>query len=127
MVVVAVREQHDIDAWQVIESNTGRIAAPRSQKGEGTRAVGPDGIGQHIQAATLDQESGVTHEADPRGLAVDARWRPVRREWAGQRRRPGGRARAKLPPQKIREASRSLSTGVEKAFAIKVVRYRPCQ
>ena len=57
VVVVVVRDQHEIDARQLVERHAGRrVAADPDPSPEGARAVPPVGIGQEVHAVELDQE-----------------------------------------------------------------------
>ena len=84
MIVVVVAEEHEIDAGKIVESHAWRAAAARTDPSERTGALRPNGIGQDVEAAMLDQDSGMVDECDVEGVAFHGRgrlgWSDVRYE-----------------------------------------------
>ena len=75
-----------------------------------------------LRRARLYQEAGVPDVGDAHGVAVDARWRAVRRKGAGNVRRPRRGARGELPAQEIDAALGFEAAGIEEAGPVEVVR-----
>ena len=73
MVVVIVRDHHDIDGRQIFQGHSGRLLALGAQQLHRRRALAEDWVGQHIKPAGLHQGAGV---ADPghQGLHCFARF-----------------------------------------------------
>ena len=86
MIVMTVRDQHDVDLRQLLERDAGIVVPLRSGKADGRDPRGPDGIDEDVEAAGLDQPAGVADEGEPHLVAVDALrrrvgigiWHPVR-------------------------------------------------
>ena len=88
MIVVVVAEEHDIDAGKIVEPHAWRAAAARTDPGERTGPLRPDGIGQDVEAALLEQHSGMVDERDVEGSRLPRK----RAAWMARRpQRNGGR------------------------------------
>ena len=57
MVVMAMRDQHEVDRRQRLEGDAGIVDAFRPDEGEGRGALGPNGVAQNIQARGLNQHA----------------------------------------------------------------------
>ena len=59
MVVVAVRDQHDVDRRQVGEGDARIVDALRAEEAEGRGAPRPDRVEQHIEPRRLNEQAGM--------------------------------------------------------------------
>lgn len=64
VVVVIVTQQHAIDPWQLLESDSRRSHPLRSSPRNRTRALRPDRIRQEVHAKALNQECRMVDEGD---------------------------------------------------------------
>ena len=64
MIVVIVRYERDVDGRKLIDRKRRRYKTVRSGKREGRRPIGPDGIGENVQAVALNQERAVANPAE---------------------------------------------------------------
>src|SRR5271154_1478826 len=81
VIVVVVALQNQINRRNLVEMDTGRAVARRSNPGEGAGAMRPDGIAKNVQALELDQEGGMADEGDAKFSIVNAFG------WSGARQR----------------------------------------
>src|SRR5689334_16712678 len=100
VVIVIVRQQHDIDLRQVIEGDAGRIAAPRPCKAEWARSFREDRVGENVRSCSLDQETGMADEGYPQPFG-DLLWRSILWEWRWNRFWPRLPTAQDSPAEKI--------------------------
>ena len=76
---MVVADDDRVNGRQVLEGDAGSVEARGADPAEGAGALGPDGVGEDVQALGLDQEGGVVDEGDAEFLALDAlgRGRPL--------------------------------------------------
>jgi hypothetical protein len=121
MIVMIVTEEHGIDAGQVLPPHARHPAAARTDGGEWTGALAPDGIGQDVKTALLEEHCGVVDQGNVEPAAFDAgrrfRLAHVRNE-TGRRLGAGG----ELPSQEIEKAAGRGAAGIEEALPVEVDR-----
>jgi len=71
MVVVVVAEKDGVDTREIVERNAGVAAAARADGGERAHAFGPDGIGEDVEFALLEEEGGVVDKGDVDGAGFN--------------------------------------------------------
>lgn len=71
MVVMVMAEKNGVDRWEVFEANAGVAMTLGSGKGDRADPVRPDGIGEKVEAISLEQDSGVIDERDAEGRIQD--------------------------------------------------------
>jgi hypothetical protein len=122
MVVVIVRQQHGIDRRQIGKGDPGCGHSARPGEADGTGPIGPERIGENVEARGLDQQRRMPDHRDPQPL--DALIRHDRMD--DDRLGPFCRRLTQLPSQ--HRAQRAIGIGVgriEEAQAIEMVRSRP--
>src|SRR5215472_2935295 len=71
MVVVIVRDEHDVDRRQVLEGDTGwRKALHPHRAGERAQPLAPHGVGENVHAVELYEKRGVTDPRHGRLVAI---------------------------------------------------------
>jgi hypothetical protein len=89
MVVVIVRNEHEIDRRQILETDAGRDDALRTgSKRNGLARSDHRRICQYVVAVHLDQHRGMPDHGDAQSLAGNAGFRPGRRKRADDLLRP---------------------------------------
>src|SRR3984885_15709129 len=125
MIVMAVRNQHDIDLRQGVEGDTGIVVTFRPRKGKRRGAFRPDGIDQNIEARSLDHPAGVPDEANPSLVPFDARGRGIgERTWRPFRPYCALPSSTELPAQDLAKRFRRYTVGIKENPAIEVIRDR---
>lgn len=117
VVVVVVAEQNEVDGGQIVEAQPGWAVALRAGEGYGTDPLGPDGVGQHVEAVHLDEDGCVIDPGDPQATSGD-------RSLGGRAGRlvalrPGCRAAPKRPSQHVAGAGVPDAGGVSKPALFK--------
>ncbi|CRP11100.1 hypothetical protein PAERUG_P18_London_17_VIM_2_04_10_02600 [Pseudomonas aeruginosa] len=124
VVVVVVAHQHQVDRWQLVERQPGRMVALRADEGERADPLRPDRVGEDVQAAVLDQQGGVVDVGDPQFFAAGALVHP----WRRCRRRQGEpRALRRAVPLPLEQVAQALVRGrldIAETFAVEMVRRR---
>jgi hypothetical protein len=123
MIVVIVTLQNQINGGKLIEVNSRRAVARRSDPGKRAGAMGPDGIAKNIEALHLDQKRGM---ADERGADFSVVYAFG---WSGTRRRvnPFAPGRGPASAQPFEDAGAAVRHGghavarIEKMLAVEVV------
>jgi hypothetical protein len=62
VVVVIVRDQHDVDRRQILERQAGPRDPARAGERQRARALRPVGIGQDVHAVELEQQRRMAHQ-----------------------------------------------------------------
>lgn len=101
VVIVVVRDQHEVDRRQVAHQDARRVAAKRSGKGDGACATRPDRIGQYVDARDLDQKGRVTDHGHTQPIAGDGKFGLRLGERAVVTSRPRHPSTAELPVQEV--------------------------
>lgn len=124
MIIMIMRDQHEIDRRQICKLHTGRIDALGPDKAEGAGALRPDRIDQNIQACRLDEKGCVADEGDAQVLAVHA----LIGFHEGKRARIGlGPCRLlpiEAPFHQVNKSVRRFPTRIKKPCAIEMIRKR---
>jgi hypothetical protein len=92
VVVVVVREHHEVDRRQRVERDARGRVAPRAGERHRRGALAPHRVGEHVPAAELQQEGGVAHPR--RGEHARRGARPGRTRGRRAGTRPRGRGPA---------------------------------
>ena len=125
VIVVIVAEEYGIDAEKILPPHARLPVAARTDGGERTGPLGPDGIGQNVEVVLLEQHGGMVDQRNPQMSAFHARrrlgWLHVGNE-TGAWFRPAG----ELPSQNIEKAARRGGVGIEEALPVKVPRKWQC-
>ena len=125
MVVVAVRDQYDVDLRQGVEVDAGIVVPLRSRKGKGRDAFRPDGIDQDVEAGRLDQPARVPDKRQPRLVALNAcRRRVGEGTWLPFRPRHTAPLLRRIASAGLREGFRRHAVRIEENTAIEMVRDR---
>jgi hypothetical protein len=66
VVVVVVRDHHDVDRRQILQGDARRLFAPRAEEAHRRGAVAEDRIGQDVEAARLHQHGRMADPGDRR-------------------------------------------------------------
>ena len=93
MVVVVVRQQHQVDRGQGREVDPGRHPAARAREPNRRRAVAPHRIGEHVEPAYLEQKARVPDPRHEQPIGRRARDRKLWLEPVKRGMRGIGRAR----------------------------------
>ena len=108
VVVVIVREDHEVQRRQVVERDARSDPAPRSRETERRGALAPHRIRQHVERSQLQQRAGVSDPRHRQGAVAGARGvKRRRRDREARGRRVGRppRARALAHPFEHRAAT----------------------
>ena len=124
VIIMVVRDHHRVDPGQRIERDARGVVPLRPGEPKGTRAPRPDGVGQDIQSADLDEKRRMADERHAQRLRIHRRRRLVA---VGARIfiRPRRPRLGQLPAQEIAEAARAcLASGIEEAPPVEMVTRR---
>ena len=122
MVVVIVRQQHDVRARQVLQRDAGRANALWAGPGDRGTAFTEDRVGQYYGAGKPDQKTGMIDEGDGHGAVWHCLGRRGIDRVAGHLGRPCGSLVMQPPAQYLEQAARRAGdAGVEEAAAVVVV------
>src|SRR5919197_3747297 len=75
MVVMVMADEHEIDRRQVFEPQSGRSMPLRAGPGDRAGALGPDGIGEDVEAPGLNEHGGMIYKGDPQVFTTHPWWR----------------------------------------------------
>lgn len=119
MIVMIMAQEHEIDPGKIVETHARGAAAARTDPGDRTGPVRPDGVGQDVEAALLEQDCGVVDERDAEGVGCDGSGRIG---WSdiGNEREAGFTAAGEFPAQGIEIAASLRGIGIEEALAVEV-------
>src|SRR5882757_4466196 len=112
VVVVIVRDEHQMDRWQLLKRKAGITDAFRADATERTGALRINRIGQYIEARELQQKRDVIDEGE-RDLTGCQRVRQRRARTVVDPLRPQFALPCPLPAQKILEGTSGLHIRVE--------------
>ena len=123
MVVVAMRDQHDVDRRQGVERDAGIVHPDRPEKADRRDASRPHRIDQDVQPRGLQQPARMAHIGEAPFRPLDARGRRVAVR-ARRGSRPFGLLAPHVPAHQRREALRRRRVRIEEARAVEMVRHR---
>lgn len=125
VIVVVVTEQHDVDAREGVESESGGVDATRAGPAHRTGARGENGVGEEIAVGGLEEVGRVAEPGGNNFVSARGGWRW--RRWIERDvRGPGGGARGEFPAEEIQGWADDGVARVEKSFPVEVVRGRRC-
>jgi hypothetical protein len=118
VIVMIVGDQQQVHAWQCIQALPGPAHAARTCEADGAASVRPDRVGEHADAADLQQERRVTDERrhDPVVRGAVRRWQG----WVLNVLRPRLQLARALPAAKLAEGPAVGSMRVEEPAPVKV-------
>ena len=122
MVVMAMRDKHDVDMRQGLEGDAGIVVPAGAGERERRHPLRPYGVDEDVEPSGLDQPAGMADEGQPRRLAMNL----VRRRIGMRARRPFRPAGAlavavELPAQHFREGFGRGAVGIVEAFTVEMV------
>src|SRR5579859_8199719 len=85
MIVMIVADENQIDRRKILEADAWRAMTLRSEKPDRRCALGPDRIGEDVDAIELDQRRRVIDERDAQLAARDALRRRLAKRCVGPR------------------------------------------
>ena len=122
MIVVPVRDQHDVDLRQLLERDAGIVVPLRPRPADRREPHRPDGIDHDVEAAGLDQPAGMADEGEPQPIAVDPRRRGVGMGTGGPIRPFRALPLAiELPAQHLAERFRRHAVRIDDVQAVEMV------
>src|SRR3984957_7158324 len=120
VIVVIVAEEHDIDAGKILPQHARIPAAARTDPAKRTGTIGPNGVGQNVGTALLEQNGGMVDQRNPQLAARHIRrrlgWLDVRHKtwgWLG--------TAGELPSKGVDKAARPGGARLVKALSVKVL------
>jgi hypothetical protein len=120
MIVMIVAESHEFDWRQILPGYSGVAFAAWTDPGERTSAHGPDGVGEDVGVAQLEEHGGVIDHGDAQVSRFEAAGRCGWLNVVEEAGRAVGTA-GELPSERVEKATGLRSAGVEETLAVEVI------